>query len=129
MPSIKQAAAAFLANQRIAVTGSLRQSPRATAATSSTSGCATAAMRSSRSTPTPTPLRATCYKDLRSIPAVQAVVIGTRPELAEDTMHQCARARHQTGVDASGPWRRQRLGRCHRLRPPARHHSIDGGCR
>jgi uncharacterized protein len=32
-----------------------------------------------------------CYKDLRSIPGgVQAVVIGTRPELAEDTMGECA---------------------------------------
>jgi hypothetical protein len=31
-----------------------------------------------------------CYKDLRSIPdGVEAVVIGTRPELAEDTMHEC----------------------------------------
>ena len=32
-----------------------------------------------------------CYKDLRSIPGgVQAVVIGTRPEFAEDTMGECA---------------------------------------
>jgi uncharacterized protein len=31
------------------------------------------------------------YKDLRSIPGgVEAVVIGTRPERAEDTMHECA---------------------------------------
>src|SRR6266496_5965321 len=32
-----------------------------------------------------------CYRDLQSIPGgVQAVVIGTRPEIAEDTMHECA---------------------------------------
>jgi predicted CoA-binding protein len=32
-----------------------------------------------------------CYPDLASIPGgVEAVVIGTRPELAEDTMRQCA---------------------------------------
>jgi predicted CoA-binding protein len=32
-----------------------------------------------------------CYKDLRSIPGgVDAVVIGTRPERAEATMHECA---------------------------------------
>ena len=32
-----------------------------------------------------------CYKDLRSIPGgVDAVVIGTRPESAEDTMRECA---------------------------------------
>jgi predicted CoA-binding protein len=31
-----------------------------------------------------------CFKDLRSIPGgVQAVMIGTRPELAEDTMREC----------------------------------------
>jgi predicted CoA-binding protein len=32
-----------------------------------------------------------CYHDLRSIPdGVEAVVIGTRPETAEDTMRECA---------------------------------------
>ena len=32
-----------------------------------------------------------CYRDLASIPGgVQAVVIGTRPEIAEDTMRECA---------------------------------------
>jgi predicted CoA-binding protein len=32
----------------------------------------------------------TCYHDLASIPGgVEAVVIGTRPESAEATMHQC----------------------------------------
>jgi predicted CoA-binding protein len=31
-----------------------------------------------------------CYHDLKSIPGgVEAVVIGTRPELAEDTMREC----------------------------------------
>jgi predicted CoA-binding protein len=31
-----------------------------------------------------------CYRDLRSIPGgVEAVVIGTRPELAEQTMREC----------------------------------------
>jgi predicted CoA-binding protein len=33
----------------------------------------------------------TCYHDLRSIPGgVEAVVIGTRPEIADDTMRECA---------------------------------------
>ena len=32
-----------------------------------------------------------CYHDLRSIPSgVEAVVIGTRPEAAEETMRECA---------------------------------------
>jgi predicted CoA-binding protein len=38
-----------------------------------------------------------CYQDLKSIPGgVDAVVIGTRPEVAEDTMRECAdlRIRH-----------------------------------
>jgi len=32
-----------------------------------------------------------CYQDLKSIPGgVDAVVIGTRPQIAEDTMRECA---------------------------------------
>jgi predicted CoA-binding protein len=32
-----------------------------------------------------------CYQDLKSIPGgIDAVVIGTRPEIAEDTMRECA---------------------------------------
>jgi hypothetical protein len=32
-----------------------------------------------------------CYQDLKSVPGgVDAVVIGTRPEIAEDTMRECA---------------------------------------
>lgn len=32
-----------------------------------------------------------CFHDLKSIPGgVDAVVIGTRPEIADDTMHECA---------------------------------------
>ena len=32
-----------------------------------------------------------CYQDLKAIPGgVEAVVIGTRPEIAEDTMRECA---------------------------------------
>ena len=63
------------------------------------------------------------HPDLKSIPGgVAAVVIGTRPEIAEDTMHECAELGMQARVDASGPRRRQRLGGRHRLRPAARHH-------
>ncbi len=31
----------------------------------------------------------TAYDDLRSIPGVEAVVIGTRPEIAQQTMREC----------------------------------------
>ena len=46
MTTIKEAAAEFLSHKRIAVTG-VSRTPRATAATSSTNGCASAATRSS----------------------------------------------------------------------------------
>ena len=59
MPTVKQAAAEFLANKRIAVTGVSRNPRGATAATSSTGGSGSAAMRSLPSIPTPTAWRAT----------------------------------------------------------------------
>ena len=59
-----------------------------------------------------------CYHDLRSIPGgVDGVVIGTRPERAEDTMHECADLGIKPRLDASRPGRRERLGACRRVRP------------
>jgi len=62
-----------------------------------------------------------CYPDLKSVPGgVEAVVIGTRPARAEDTVRECA----ELGVEHvwmhRGPRRRQRLGGGHRVRPPTR---------
>jgi uncharacterized protein len=91
MQSINQAAAAFLANQRIAVTGVSR--------TPKTHGSNTVYQRLRDRgygvfavNPNAREVEGDrAYPDLKSIPGgVQAVVIGTRPEIAEDTMHECA---------------------------------------
>ena len=70
-----------------------------------------------------------CYHDLKSIPGgVEAVVIGTRPEFAENTMHECV----ELGIDhvwmhrafgaGSVSRRATDLGRAHGITV------IDGGC-
>lgn len=91
MQSITDAATAFLANQRVAVTGVSRTPAR---------HGSNAVYRRLRErsyqvfavNPNATEVEGDpSYPDLRSIPGgVQAVVIGTRPEIAEDTMRQCA---------------------------------------
>jgi predicted CoA-binding protein len=91
MPNIKEAAADILANQRIAVTG-VSRTPKTHGSNNvylrlRERGYKVFAVNPNADTVEGDP----CYKDLRSIPGgVQAVVIGTRPELPEDTMHECA---------------------------------------
>jgi predicted CoA-binding protein len=91
MPSIKEAAAEFLAKKRVAVTG-VSRTPKDHGSNTvyqrlRERGYAVFAVNPNANEVEGDP----CYKDLRSIPGgVDAVVIGTRPELAEDTMHQCA---------------------------------------
>jgi predicted CoA-binding protein len=91
MPSIKQAAAEFLANQRIAVTG-VSRTPKSHGSNVvyqrlRDRGYEVFAVNPNANTVEGDP----CYKDLRSIPGgVDAVVIGTRPERAEETMRDCA---------------------------------------
>ena len=91
MQSMKEAAAAFLANKRVAVTGVSR--------TPGTHGSNNVYRRLRERgyqvfavNPNTGQVEGDrCYPDLASIPGgVQAVVIGTRPETAEDTMRQCA---------------------------------------
>jgi uncharacterized protein len=88
---IKEAASAFLANKRVAVTGVSR--------TPKTHGSNTVYQRLRERgyevfavNPNAQEVEGDpCYPDLRSIPGgVEAVVIGTRPERAEATVHQCA---------------------------------------
>lgn len=91
MQRIDEAAAAFLANKRVAVTGVSR--------TAEGHG-SNAVYRRLRQrgyevyavNPNADQVEGDrCYHDLKSIPGgVQAVVIGTRPELARDTMRECA---------------------------------------
>ena len=91
MQKIKNAASEFLAYKRVAVTGVSRQ-PRGTMGrTSSTSACAREATRCSRSTRTRTRWKAIPVTTMRSIlGGVEAVVIGTSPRHADETMRECA---------------------------------------
>jgi predicted CoA-binding protein len=88
MPSIKEAAAEFLAKKRVAVTG-VSRTPKDHGSNTvykrlRERGYAVFAVNPNANEVEGDP----CYKDLRSIPGgVDAVVIGTRPELAEDTVH------------------------------------------
>ena len=91
MQTINEAAAAFLANQRVAVTGVSR--------TPENHGSNTVYRRLRERgyevfavNPNASHVEGDqCYRDLASIPGgVQAVVIGTRPEIAMDTMRECA---------------------------------------
>jgi predicted CoA-binding protein len=91
MPSIKEAAAAFLDNRRVAVTGVSRKP------TDHGSNVVYKRLRDRGYEVFPVNPNADevegdrCYPDLRSIPGgVEAVVIATRPERAEDTMRECA---------------------------------------
>jgi predicted CoA-binding protein len=90
MATIKQAASEFLANKRIAVTGVSRNG-------GNHGGNFVYQRLRERGyevfAVNPNADRVegdACYHDLKSIPGgVQAVVIGTRPQIAEDTMHEC----------------------------------------
>lgn len=91
MQSIKEAATEFLANKRVAVTGVSR--------TPKTHGSNTVYQRLRERgyevfavNPNAREVEGDrAYPDLKWIPGgVQAVVIGTRPEIAEDTIHDCA---------------------------------------
>jgi predicted CoA-binding protein len=91
MPTIKEAATEFLARRRVAVTGVSR-----TPETHGSNivykrlrdrGYEVFAINPNAESVEGDP----CYRDLRSVPGgVEAVVIGTRPETAEETMRECA---------------------------------------
>jgi predicted CoA-binding protein len=91
MQSVKETAAAFLASRRVAVTGVSRT------AKGHGSNLVYRRLRERgyevfAVNPNADQVEGDrCYPDLRSIPGgAQAVVIGTRPELAEATMRECA---------------------------------------
>src|SRR5215208_2418490 len=91
MQKIKTAASEFLAHKRVAVTGVSRQ-PKSHGSNIVYQRLRERGYEVFAVNPNADEVEGDrCYRDLRSIPGgVQAVVIGTRPELAEDTMHQCA---------------------------------------
>ena len=91
MQNIKEAASAFLANKRVAVTG-VSRTPKTHGSNNvyrrlRERGYEVFAVNPNADEAEGDP----CYQDLKSIPGgVQAVVIGTRPEIAQDTMRECA---------------------------------------
>ncbi|HSL14978.1 MAG TPA: CoA-binding protein [Actinomycetota bacterium] len=91
MQTVKEAAETFLANKRIAVTG-VSRTPKDHGSNTvykrlRDRGYEVFAVNPNADVVEGDP----CFQDLKSIPGgVQAVVIGTRPEIAEDTMRECA---------------------------------------
>jgi predicted CoA-binding protein len=91
MTKIKEAAAEFLANKRVAVTGVSRQ-PKNHGSNVVFQRLRDRGYEVFAVNPNADEVEGDkCYPDLRSIPGgVDAVVIATRPETAEVTMRECA---------------------------------------
>jgi predicted CoA-binding protein len=129
MPTIKEAAAEFLANKRVAVTGVSREAKghgsnvvyqrlRARGYEVFAVNPNADEVEGDRS-----------YHDLGSIPGgVEAVVIGTKPEIAEETMRECAELEikhvwmHRGPGAGSVSKAAAEYGRAHGIAV------IDGGC-
>ena len=91
MVPVKQAAAEFLANKRIAVTG-VSRTPKDHGSNIVYKRLRDRGYQVFAINPSTDQVEGDrCYHDLRSVPgAVEAVLIGTRPETAEATMRECA---------------------------------------
>jgi uncharacterized protein len=91
MATIKEAAAAFLASRRVAVTGVSRH-PKDHGSNVVYKRLRDRGYEVFAVNPNADEVEGDrCFHDLRSIPGgVDAVVIATRPELAEETMRECA---------------------------------------
>jgi predicted CoA-binding protein len=89
--TINQAASAFLANKRIAVTG-VSRTPKTHGSNNVYRRLRERGYQVFAVNPNTHEVEGDrSYPDLKSIPGgVQAVVIGTRPEIADDTMRECA---------------------------------------
>ena len=129
MQKIKDAAAEFLANKRVAVTG-VSRNPGDHGRQHRVPPPPGPWLRGRRGQPERRRGRGdTCYHDLKSIPGgVDAVVIATHPETAEATMRECAE------LDINHVWMHRAFG-AGSLSPAAadygRAHGIsviDGGC-
>ncbi len=90
MTAIKHAASEFLAHKRVAVTGVSRE-PKGHGANVVYKRLLERGYEVYAVNPNADEVEGDrCYHDLRAIPGgVEAVVIGTRPEFAEQTMHEC----------------------------------------
>jgi predicted CoA-binding protein len=91
MQSVSDAASAFLANKRVAVTG-VSRTPKTHGSNNVYRRLRARGYEVFAVNPNADEVEGDrTYRDLKSIPGgVDAVVIGTRPEIAEDTMHECA---------------------------------------
>jgi len=89
--TIKEAASAFLANKRIAVTGVSRKNPENHGANTVFKRLRDRGYEVFAINPNADEVEGSpSYHDLKSVPGgVDAVVIGTRPEIAEDSMREC----------------------------------------
>jgi uncharacterized protein len=92
MQDIKTAASEFLANKRVAVTGVSRNKKSGHGSNAVYRRLRERGYEVFAINPNATEVEGDCsYEDLSSIPGgVDAVVIGTRPERAEETMRDCA---------------------------------------
>lgn len=91
MQSVKEAASEFLANKRVAVTG-VSRTPKTHGSNVVYRRLRDRGYEVFAVNPNAREVEGDrCFQDLRSIPGgVEAVVIGTRPEIAEETMRECA---------------------------------------
>jgi uncharacterized protein len=129
MQSIKEAASEFLANKRVAVTG-VSRTPKTHGSNSVYKRLRERGYEVFAVNPNADEVEGDrCYKDLTSIPGgVDAVVIATRPEIAEDTMRECAELgvkhvwMHWGGGASSVSDTATEYGRQHGITV------IDGGC-
>jgi uncharacterized protein len=89
--NVKDAAGQFLANKRIAVTG-VSRTPKGHGSNIVYQRLRQRGYQVFAVNPKANEVEGDrCYQDLKAIPGgVEAVVIGTRPEIAEDTMRECA---------------------------------------
>ena len=129
MVTIKQAASEFLAHQRIAVTG-VSRTPKDHGGNVVYKRLCDRGYHVFAVNPNADEVEGDpAYDDLRSIPGgVEAVVIATRPELAEETMRDCAELgikhvwMHRSFGEGSVSEAATEYGRAHGIEV------IDGGC-
>jgi len=129
MQTIKEAASDFLSHKRIAVTG-VSRNPQGHGSNTVYQRLRSRGYEVFPVNPNATHVEGdTCYHDLGSIPGgVEAVVIGTRPERAEETMRECERLgirqvwMHRGPGGGSVSTTAAEYGREHGIRV------IDGGC-
>jgi predicted CoA-binding protein len=122
MTTMKRAASAFLANKRVAVTGVSRHpnghGSNVVYRRLRDRGYEVFAVNSNADEVEGD----RAYHDLHEIPGgVDAVVIGTRPEIAAGPMRECAELGIKQVWMHRGPGA-QRLEDCRRVRPQPRHH-------